>query len=114
VTGEEFLRHWATDIVANEELKWYQRFYSMVEALEIIGEIDIDVARSIGQDIRAGLTARTGQPTWDFYLGSRGPKEFPLRGVPILYRPVPPNFQCAPPQHRCQRRSATVGRTSSR
>ncbi|MDP9074171.1 MAG: hypothetical protein M3N98_08360, partial [Actinomycetota bacterium] len=85
MTGEEFLRGWAAEVVAAGDQAWYQRFYSLVEVLEMVGEIDIDLARDIGQGIRAGLTARTGHPTWDFYLGSRRHQLGPNRG-----RAVPP------------------------
>jgi hypothetical protein len=90
VTGEEFVRGWAAEVVAAGDQAWYQRFYSLVEVLEMVGEIDIDVARDIGQGIRTGLTARTGQPTWDFYLGSRHPQVRSHQG-----RAVPP-ASCAP------------------
>jgi hypothetical protein len=60
VTGEEFLRDWAEQVVAAGDQRWYERFHSMVEVLEIVDEIDIDMARNIGQAIRGGLTARTG------------------------------------------------------
>jgi hypothetical protein len=71
MTGEEFLRRWAAEVVADGDLEWWPRFSSMVRALEIVDAIDIDVAREIGQNIRIGLTAVTGEPTHDFYLGSR-------------------------------------------
>ena len=71
MTGEDFLRGWAADVVASGEVDWYQQFYSLVEVLEIVGAIDIDVARTVGQEIRSGLTAKTGEPTSDFHLQSR-------------------------------------------
>jgi hypothetical protein len=83
VNGEEFLRGWATEVVAAGDQNWYQPLYALVEALEIVDAIDIDVARSIGQDIRTGLTARTGEETPDFFLRSRKHiRQWPARPVP--------------------------------
>jgi hypothetical protein len=73
MTGEDFLRGWAAEIVAAGEMDWYQRFYSLVEVLQIVDAIDIDVARAVGQEIRSGLTAKTGEPTPDFHLYSHRP-----------------------------------------
>jgi hypothetical protein len=72
MTGEEFLRDWADGIVAARDVEWYQRFYTAVSVLELVNEIDIDVARKIGQDIRARLTQR-GLPSPDFHLQSSLP-----------------------------------------
>jgi hypothetical protein len=83
VTGEEYLRQWAAEIVAAGDLDWWSPFSSIVTALDLIDAIDIEVARQIGQGIRAGLTARTGQPVSDFFLGVRRRHPSPRRGFSI-------------------------------
>ena len=89
VTGEEFLRCWAAGVVADGDLEWWPRFSAVVTALDVVDAIDIDVAREIGQSIRAGLTARTGVATPDFFLGSRHFEPRSYRG-PI----IPPPTAC--------------------
>jgi hypothetical protein len=90
VTGEQFLRVLASEAVAAGDLQWHQRFYSVVEALEIVDAIDIEAARAVGQEIRAGLSARTGEPGHDFFVASR-------RG-PRRHRPNRPGSSTGVPQ----------------
>ena len=72
VSGEEFLRALAAEIVEQGDVEqWWSRFSSAYQALAVVEAIDEVTARQIGEEIRAGLRARTGVEVPGFHLGSR-------------------------------------------
>jgi hypothetical protein len=72
VTGEDFLRRLAAKIIEQGDVRdWWSRFSSAYQALDVVEAVDEATAREIGEEIRAGLRARTGEEVRGFHLGSR-------------------------------------------
>jgi hypothetical protein len=72
VNGEQFLRALAAQIIAEADVRhWWERFSSAFEALDLVGAVDEQTARQIGEEIRTGLADRTGENIPGFHLASR-------------------------------------------
>jgi hypothetical protein len=72
VTGEEFLRALAAEIVEEGDVgHWWSRFSSAYQALDLVEAVDEVTAGQIGEEIRAGLRVSTGEEVPGFVLGSR-------------------------------------------
>jgi hypothetical protein len=51
VTGEEFLRQLADEIIAERDLEhWWERFSMAFDGLDLVGAVDEETGRQVGED----------------------------------------------------------------
>ncbi|MBV9662090.1 MAG: hypothetical protein JO337_13125 [Acidimicrobiales bacterium] len=83
MTGEEFLRDLADQIISETDVEsWWERFSSAFAALDVVGAVDVETGRAIGEEIREDLARGSGQVIPGFHLGGRR-----AGGHPSRFRP---------------------------